>query len=275
MHLLFLDDSHRRKDNLLGIGGYSIALDQAKALAKGLLGVKRKHGVPPDVEIKWSPPKNHWLKSHFAGKRAELYTDVLSLLGKHNATVFSVVHVLDECYGPVKHGWKKTRTLAWAARQQLKFVAERFHRPYLTRLDSAGFIVMDQFHSRTEEEEIIKTVSITLQFGSRFEKFERICLNPLTASSVNSPQIQVADVVAGVVVGALAGSAYAVDQFSELIPRFLFNPPSTSVGTFSKAVSGYGLKVFPTSETSVGLNLLSRFDDEWWVSPDKIYEAPF
>lgn len=275
MHLLFLDDSHRRKENLLGIGGYSIALDQAKELAKGLSEVRRKHGVPPDVEIKWSPPKNHWLKSHFAGKRAELYTDVLSLLGKHNATVFSVVHVLDECYGPVKHGWKENRTLAWAARQQLKFVAERFHRPYLTRLDSAGFIVMDQFHSRTEEEEIIKTVSITLQFGSRFEKFERICLNPLTASSVNSPQIQVADVVAGVVVGALAGSAYAVDQFSELIPRFLFNAPSSSVGTFSKAVSGYGLKVFPTSETSVALNLLSRFDDEWCVSPNEIFEAPF
>jgi len=275
MHLLFLDDSHRRKEHLLGVGGYAIDLERAKPIAKGLTEVKRKHGVPQDVEIKWSPPKNHWLKKEFKGERAELYADVLALIIEQNATVFSVVHVLNECYGPTTHLWKEPRTLAWAAREQLKFVAERFHRPFLTGLNSSGFIVMDQFHSRSKEQEIIQTVSITLQFGSRFEKFDRICLNPLSASSINSPQIQVADIVAGVIVGALAKSPYALDQFPALIPQFLFNPPSESAGTFSESVSGYGLKVFPRSATHIGLNLLSTYDEDWWVSSEKIYEAPF
>lgn len=276
MQLLFLDDSSR--DGLIGLGGFAIDVQHCRGLSLALRDVKKRYGVPELVELKWSPPRDHFLRTKFTGKREDLNRDAIALLEAHEATVFTAIHVTAECHGPKTHGWDQERTRAWAFEEQLKFLSERFQRPYLEERDDIGLIICDEYHRHAAEGEIIRSLSSILNFGTQFGKLDRLIANPLTTASINSDHVQIADLVAGVVTGGLAGSAYAVDQMPGLFERFLLNPftdDNLAACTYTKAVTGYGIKVFPATQRGLTKDLLEPYNKDHHVTRSGIIESSF
>jgi hypothetical protein len=275
MKICFLDDSHRRQESLLGLGGFFIDDSVVRAIGDGLKEVKMAHGIPTAIEIKWSPNPRHYLRTHFRGHRPTLYRDVLGLLRIFQARVLAVVHLLSDCHGIRLYNWSEERILSWAAHQQLKFVAERFQRPGLTSTDEYGVIICDQHHSRSEEEEVLRTFDFTLSRGTEFIALDRILMNPLMAPSITSPHIQIADVIIGVIVGALAGSGYALELLDILVPQFLWNPHERAVTfccTYTSGVIGYGLKVFPLASSHLAYSLLSPYNARYTITNEGLCE---
>ena len=108
MQCLMLDDSFQLREMTLGLGGFIIDQDQIRALTISLNRLKRRFGIPPDVELKWSPTRDHFLNTSFKGKRNELYRAVLELLAVHDAQTMVTIHVLRDCHGMSKHGLRWT-----------------------------------------------------------------------------------------------------------------------------------------------------------------------
>jgi hypothetical protein len=68
MRLVFVDDSEHRDPprrglgDLLAIGAVMVPEVGVRQYAEGLQGVRDRLGVPPEAEIKWSPPRNSPLR---------------------------------------------------------------------------------------------------------------------------------------------------------------------------------------------------------------------
>ena len=105
MRVLFLDDSYQREKKYLGYGGFWIEGTNIRSLTRDLRELKSKFDIPPDVNLKWSPEPDHYLRTEFTGKRHDLYQDAISLLDKYNARVICAVHDLGDCYGIRLYNW--------------------------------------------------------------------------------------------------------------------------------------------------------------------------
>ncbi|MHA1835163.1 MAG: hypothetical protein ACTSV7_14400 [Candidatus Baldrarchaeia archaeon] len=70
MRVLFLDDSYQKfnQNKYLGYGGYWLEADRIKPLTKGISDLKERYGIPSDVDLKWSPHPNHYLRTKFRVK---------------------------------------------------------------------------------------------------------------------------------------------------------------------------------------------------------------
>ena len=270
--ILYLDDSYRREERILGYGGYHVDGAAMRRIGDDVAALKNHYGIPPAVELKWAPPRDHFLRTRFTGRRHELYRDALAILERNGARVMCAVHFLNECYPLSLHGWTVDRTIRWAAKQQLKFLAERFQRPCLASGDDCGLIIVDEFGSREGQEALIEGFSLHMLLGTEYETLDRIGALPLTTSSKRSPHVQLADIVTGVIVAALAGSRYGVDLFEHVARCFLYNPHEGSQGfasLLSTAVLGYGLKVFPRGCCTKVEPLFTELDRRYIVTGEK------
>jgi hypothetical protein len=275
MRVLFLDDSYVKRNSYLGYGGFCIAGDLIRDLDAALLKVKHKHGVPGRVELKWSPPPQHFLRTKFKGVRQELYWDIIETLARFNARVLCAVHGLDQCYGVRIHGWSTERASIWAAKQQLKFLAERFETNDLLVYDAHGLIISDRYGDRDGEEDLIKDFSFDMILGTEYNDLDRIALPPLMADSRHTNLIQAADLVTGVIVATLGGSKHGAALFEDVARLFAFHPHHGAVGfatMFSYAVLGYGLKLFPSAFSPPGLEHLKALDAKYIVTKEGVRE---
>jgi hypothetical protein len=269
MKLLFLDDSFSRHSWFFGFGGFCIDSSELRALGADLAKLKSRLGVPSEVEVKWSPGPDHFLRTRFAGVRHELYRSAISLLAQHGAKVICAVHALKECYGVSLHGWSQARAKQWAAKQQLRFVAERFDRPYLETHKAEGMIVCDQFGSRYEESVVTRQFSADLLTGTEFSKMEHIVHVALMTESKYSPAVQLADIVIGAVTSAIAGGRYGIALFDEIAPLFVWNPHERAIdfaSMLSSAVIGFGLKIFPRGIERQAAELFKNVDRVYVVT---------
>lgn len=262
MRILFLDDSYQKASGLLGYGGFCVEPHRIRALGQDVDELKRLAGIPPDVELKWSLPRDHFLRTEFAGNRQELYSRALDLLPSHGATALVALHYLKECYVFRDHGWSLERTAKWAIRQQLRFLAERFQNNCLHRSDDVGLIVCDEFGNRIDEDEVLQGFASDLLTGTQFADLAKIAMRPITAQSHHSSHVQIADLIVGIVTGAAGGNGYALELFPK-IARLLCIRHSIRpyAGLFSSAVLGYGLKVFPTECQDRVAPILRELDD--------------
>ncbi len=248
MKILYLDDSYRQGERVLGYGGYHVDSAAMRRIGDEVAALKDRYGIPRAVELKWAPPRDHFLRTRFGGVRHELYRDALAILERNAARVMCAVHFLNDCYGVSLHSWPMQQAIPWAAKQQLKFLAERFQRPCLASGDDCGLIIMDEFGSREGQEALIDGFQLQMLVGTEYETLDRIGCLPLVTSSKRSPQVQLADIVAGVTVAALAGSRYGVELFEAVARSFLYNPhegATVFASMLSAAVLGFGLKLFP------------------------------
>ena len=266
MKILFLDDSFRKDKNYLGHGGLCIDEADVNKLCKDILKLKRRFRIPDYVEIKWSPGRDHFLRTSFKGDRKQLYRDLLALLNNYNVSVLSSVHSLNECHGVKTYGWETSRAILWATKEQFKFIAERFEKPILEASDDHGIIIADKYSEHKGEIDLLKDMSFAITSGTDYRKFVRICMNPLMAISDFCPPIQISDTIIGIIVGALAQSQYAQDYIEDMIALFLKDPHEGSLGfssTLSSSILGYGLILFPPSFRIKGIELFSRIDKEY------------
>src|SRR2546425_11707171 len=220
VRILFVDDSATKDSWHVGYGGFCIDADVLPALTRDLQDLKKRFALPSGVEIKWSPDKAHYLRTKFTGVRHELNKAVIELLGQHDARVICAVHALKECYGVALHGWTRDRATRWAVRQQLRFIAERYERPYLTSLSQNGLIICDEHDSKTEQHMAAQQFAFDMVFGTRYEIFERIAHLPLITLSKFSAPLQIADVVIGVVTSAVGGGRYGIALFDSVARHF-------------------------------------------------------
>lgn len=273
MKLLFLDDSSSREAWYAGYGGFSIDSGELRGFSDGLQSIKHQFGIPSTVEVKWSPEPGHFLRSHFKGTRHDLYREVLGLLPKHRCQVMCAVHALRECYGVALHGWTRAEATLWAAKQQLRFLAERFEKPLLTAANDYGMIVCDQFSTRGEDAQVAQHFSYDMLFGTAYRTMERIPHVPLMTESKHSPPVQVADIVVGITTSAISGGKYGIALFEHVAPHMLWNPHEHAISfacSLSSGVLGYGLKVFPNKLLGSAEALFAELDKQYLVTNDGV-----
>jgi hypothetical protein len=269
VRILFLDDSATKDSWHVGYGGFCIDADALPALTRDLQELKKRFALPAGVEIKWSPDKTHYLRTKFTGVRHELNKAVIELVGQHDARVICAVHALKECYGVALHGWNRNRATNWAVRQQVRFIAERYERPYLTSLSQEGLIICDEYDSKTEQHMAAQQFAFDMVFGTPYETFEHVAHLPLITLSKFSAPLQIADVVIGVVTSAVGGGRYGVALFDDVARHFLWNPHEGSSGfrsMVSAAVLGFGLKVFPASQDRRAHDLFKGLDARFIIT---------
>ncbi len=266
MKILFVDDCYRKDTKFLGHGGFCIDAMSLRSLASDFSELKESYGIPDDIELKWSPGKGHYLRTHFEGNRQELYKEAILLLGKHEANVICAVHHLGQCYGIKLHRWTIKRAILWAAKQQFKFLVERFEKPHLQENNDVGMIIADHYGDKKGETAIIEETNLAVIFGTRFQKIQRICMLPLMARSKDCPFLQLADLIIGITVCSLANSEYATNLFHDLALLFLKNTyedTSAFSSLYSAAVLGFGLKLFPRSFHSLGTSIFEDVDNKY------------
>lgn len=267
MKLFFVDDSYQSQGGLFGQGG--VILDDAslRPLADDLRKVKAKHKIQ-GIELKWSPPRDHYLRTKFKGSRTALYKDVIAVANKHEATYACAVTLLPECYGMKLHDWTVAQAKKWASEEELVWLAERY-QAFLTGAKANGMIIMDKT-SREDEKELARSFEFDLYYGTRFQKLPNICLNVLSADSSLTPALEIADLVVGVTVSWLGGGEYAEELFPLLFQRFLRSDHSQKTkilaGSPSSVISGYGLKLFPRELEKIGRKRFEPLDAAYTYS---------
>jgi hypothetical protein len=190
-----------------------------------------------------------------------LWREAIRILNDHNATIICAVHDLNNCYGVTLYDWDFERTRLWATKEQLKFIAERFERPYLSTCVEYGLVIADHYGSFKGQTSIIEQVSYDILGGTRYRQFEKLCMLPVTTVSRYCPLLQMADIVVGIVVASLANSSYGLNLFEDVAKLFLRDPHEDvtySPSTFSDAVLGFGLTLFPPSFRVKGLELFEQ-----------------
>lgn len=273
MKVLFLDDSYQTfKDNkCLGYGGFSLEADRIKELSKGISSLKASFGIPSDVVLKWSPPPKHFLRTEFAGKRHNLYSDAISLLAQNDAQVLCAVHHIDSCYGVRIYKWDFKKTRLWATKQQCKFIAERFETVCLSD-DEAGLIIADHYSDIEGEVSLVKEVGIDFENGTEYCSFEGLCVPPLTATPQHCSPLQLADIVIGIVVSALTGNKYGLELFESVAKQFILDPHKDAdafSSTFSGGALGWGLKLFPSVFANQGWSVFRGLDERYVYNSEK------
>lgn len=264
MHVLFLDDSYNKREKYLGHGGFCIQDSQISHLIKEIEDLKSSYGIPRNIELKWSPDPSHYLNTKFTGSRRQLWKDAIKILCNHNTNVICVVHDLKDCYGVKTYGWDPERTRIWATKQQLKYISERYEKPYLSTCGDCGLIIADEYGGKERESSITEQVSWDISSGTKYRQFERLSIHPLTTISKYCSPLQLADLVIGIVVASLASSRFALKFFENIAKLFLINPHERSITfacTFSRAVLGFGLTLFPRDfRDNRGMKLLNELD---------------
>ena len=280
MRFLFIDDS-RQKDQknknkeYVGYGGFCIDATKVKSLNADFYAIREKYNIPRNIELKWSPDKDHFLNKKFKGNREELFKKILLLLSKYDASILCAVHDINECHGIKLYNWKINQAILWATKEQFKYLVERFEKPYLEENDDIGLIIADHYSNRKEESNLLEQSKFYINHGTEFQKFNNIYLAPLTTSSKDSPFIQIADLIIGITVGSFANSIYALRLFNDISLLFLKNPHKGAIGfgsTISGSVLGFGLKLFPRSFVKRGMELFEQIDKKYIYTDKGIKE---
>ena len=279
MKFLFLDDSKQKVKGknweYVGYGGFCIDSEEIKNLESDFYTIRKKHDIPQHIELKWSPNKRHFLNKEFKGERETLFREIMVLLSKYNAKILCAVHDINECYDVKSNNWSIEQAYLWATNEQLKFLIEKFENPYLEENDDIGLIIADHYGNKKGEYSLIKQSRLYIHYGTELQTFNRICLTPLTASSKDSPFIQIADLVIGITVGSLANSIYAMKLFDNISLIFLKNSKKNkknSFSTISNATLEYGLKLSPDNFKKKGIKIFKQADKKYIYTENRIKE---
>lgn len=234
MQLFFADDSLRKgvrggMGGLVAFGGILIDEKNLRPLSASIDAICARYGIPPKTELKWSPGKENWIRTNLVKeRRQECYREILLAARTHGAQ--AVVAISD--LGRDKKQGKD------AFLRCVDYALERVNM----QVDNAGqygLIVMDRpGGGKKEEDALLEDVLGTIENGTDFIDFNKICLNALTANSHHVRQLQVADLVTGITTAMVAGEeGYAAPLFREIIPMFIKNK--------NEMIGGTGLKLYP------------------------------
>ena len=208
-----------------------LAEEHVKAFADDFYSCYDEFGVPHEVELKWSPDSRaDWFRKNAKTDILQpLREAVLDVAIAHQVRAFAAIW--DE--GAQKTMWGKP-----AGHWVITFLFERIAM-YLEGEKNRGLIVFDKPGGNHKDEDawISDTRALT-DFGTDYVKADSIVAAVLTAPSHHHPQLQLADLIAGATVGAMAGTKFALP----LVPRLkeMFHR-----GGWHGAIGGSGVKLYP------------------------------
>jgi hypothetical protein len=173
---------------LVAAGGVMIDEASLRPLANAIDEICRARGVPPETELKWSPPRGNWLREHLHGDdRAGLFVACLEALRQHGGRAGAVV-------------WDTGRTTLkgqGAFEKAVEWALERF----VMQLSGAelGAVIVDRAGGNTRSEDRMLAAAVKrIEQGTPYVGLsEHIALNLLTTPSHLSRHVQLADLVAG------------------------------------------------------------------------------
>jgi hypothetical protein len=236
MWLVLCDDSEQLNPSRAGLGhlvglGAVLFPEETVALYSTRIKAAREElGVPPTAEIKWSPKSGSWFKTADGRPvRAELQRRMIDAAVEAGARSISVV------WARGRLDWEIPRVRATV----LGFLYDKVSN-FLRNQDpqGRGIVVADEPGGNSAEQHawLADTLPLTTK-GTKFNAPTRIVMPILMAPSHHVPQLQLADLVAGVTVGAVAGSPYA----TALMPNLLRIASRDECGR----VGGTGLTLWP------------------------------
>ncbi len=229
MNILFIDDTEQLKKQYVGVGGVILRDDSINTLCTLFKRRKKSHGIPAEVEIKWSPSKSSWLRRNLIDEnRISAYSDILDLLRAFNAKVIVAVVQRDELkQSVIEAKWKC-----------LEFVTERFQLFLQEQEDRNGIIIADFPGSGKEEKELLQNYYQLLEKGTHYVKPKNIVMNLLTTESHLNPALQLADLVVGITTGMCTPRRGYALRYWDIVKRSLHCNQNGDV-------MGCGLKIFP------------------------------
>ena len=268
MRILFLDDSFQKKSAYFGYGGFCIEEKHINALTEDMCQIKNSYKIPNDVEMKWSPGPEHYLRKEFKGNRQELNIRLVSLLEKYSSTTLCAVTDFSQIYGKKYYNWNNDECKRWAIKESMKFIFERYENSFLEKVNDIGIVVIDSDNIATMSEGIGSIQKMILE-GTKYQaKFKRVQVCPMIAMSKYCPPVQLADIIIGSTVSSLSANKYGIEIFNKVWQRILGKPIESNLisGACSAYKLGYGLKLFPSVFKEKGLEVFKNIDKQYVVS---------
>jgi hypothetical protein len=215
---------------LVAFGGVFVSDDEIKDLDADIDAVAKTHKIPRGTELKWSPPKNNWIRDNLVGAdREQCYRQVLEAAATRG--VRALVVLLDTGRTTVKGDKAFEKALDWSW--------ERIEM-HLATEGASGVIVADRPGGKpSDDEEFLEAYLNRMTIGTDYVKRDRVLLNILTTPSHLVRGLQLADLVTGITTAAVAGNPFGLALVDAVTPLLITN----SLGT----IGGTGLKLFPDS----------------------------
>lgn len=229
MNILFIEDTEQLNKQYVGIGGVIFHDGYINDLASLFNQKKVLHGIPPEEEIKWSPPKKSWIwKNLVDDKRISAYSDILDLVRSFNGKIIvAVVQRSESKQSLIEAKWKC-----------IEFVTERYQFYLQVQEDREGLIIADFPGSGKEEKKLLQDYYQLLEKGTKYVKPANIVMNLLTTESHLIPALQVADLVVGITTGMCTPRRDYALHYWDIVKRNFHRSQNGEV-------MGCGLKVFP------------------------------
>ena len=249
MYLMFVDDSGSGRgplpreglEELVVLGAVIIHEHQVAKYSTQVAELRSRLSIPEDVEYKWNPPKNSFLKEADEQIRVDLARGMLEAAAECDIT--TIVVACDQG----RLGWEKSASEPFLR----PWIFERFEY-YLTAKEGTGIAVWDEPGGGSKDRARFLVDSRTLMAeGTDYVKSGRILLPFLTAPSEHVALLQLADLVAAATTAALAGRRRGLDLLDLLRPLMRRNSWGLA--------GGYGLALWPRSPL-VGLY--------YWIAGD-------
>lgn len=263
MWIAFVDDSEEKSPSradlghVIGIGAALFPEESINAYTEKIGKLRVRLGVPPDVELKWSPDDGSWLKGSEGGNvRTKLRIEMLTIAAELNVRTITVAWSL----GRVQWEPQKARSSV------LGFMYDKISKCLTSIQDEQrGIIIADEPGGGPVNRKnwLAGTLPLTTN-GTEFTKPEQIVLPIVTAPSHHVPQLQLADLVAGATVAAVCGNVWAL----KLIPYLKKIAQFDSRGR----VGGAGLTLWPPELANLYYHLYGD-TDRWHRG--SVYSLPY
>ena len=252
MDLFAADDSEARNPRRSGVrrlkalGGVYVPSESVSSLETVLNDHCRDYGFPEGEEFKWSPSRNHWMRTHLLDQeRSRFFIEALDLADELGTSVIAVV--VDTHARSATGARPAAHDAANMLIERVNTFAAENRRTCLMIMDRAG-------GGRREEESLVAHCTETLRDGTDYVLPDRFAMGPFTADSSRIRLLQLADLVISCVTAHIAGSGFTDAVFERLVSMFRQD---------DGRIGGKGLKIHPDLRY-VNLYHWLLDDTHWW-----------
>lgn len=234
MKLFFLDDARQRKPSragmgsLIAVGGISLTDSAVGDLEKSIDSLCRTdYGFPPGEEFKWSPGRELWMRNNLTGdRRFNFFKAVIQVVLGAGCKAFVVIA---DC----NHA--RATKAATPELDVAKMCLERVCNECGQKPD--GLVIADRALAGSPEDKFLADCLESLEAGSGYLRPNALAINVVSTNSKFIRLLQVADVITGATLAAVAGETrYSLAVLHELKPMY-----RQSAG----CIGGYGVKIHP------------------------------
>lgn len=236
MKIFFLDDSTQNSPTrtgmgrLVAVGGVMVSGDRVGELERAIDDLCiNEYGFPSGQEFKWSPSPNHWMHGNLVeDKRKQFFLDIIKLL--EDAEVTATVVIADKNHNTATDALSNEMDVTSMCLERIS--SQCGTEPF------EGIVIADRMGDRTvDEDKFLSGYLEKIQSESGYIRPESFALNVLSTSSHLVRMIQVADLVTGCTLSAIAGEQrYSPPILSEIKKLFCQDRDRTG---------GVGVKIHP------------------------------